>query len=100
MRDTVRKGPVPQRTLTLMMLRGAHIVGSTYHAIMLTQALRKEGETEQHITAVATWQDAPTSPTPNGSHWSWWRPSVNASPTNGSPGPPRSTATRRPGCSP
>ena len=33
--------------------------GSTYHAISLTDNLRKAGETEKRITAVATWQDAP-----------------------------------------
>ncbi|OKK22890.1 alkylhydroperoxidase [Streptomyces sp. CB00455] len=58
-RNAVRNGPVPQTTLDLMLLRAAQIVGSTYHAIPLTDTLRKAGETERRITAVATWQDAP-----------------------------------------
>ncbi|RMI44879.1 carboxymuconolactone decarboxylase family protein [Actinomadura harenae] len=59
MRNAVWNGPVPQTTITLMLLRGAQIVGSTYHAVSLTGSLRKAGETETRITAVATWQDAP-----------------------------------------
>jgi alkylhydroperoxidase family enzyme len=58
-RNAVRNGPVPQTTISLMLLRAAQIVGSTYHAISLTDNLRKAGETEKRITAVATWQDAP-----------------------------------------
>jgi alkylhydroperoxidase family enzyme len=58
-RNAVRNGPVSQTTISLMQLRGAQIVGSTYHAIPLTDNLRKAGETEERITAVATWQDAP-----------------------------------------
>ncbi|MER5428499.1 carboxymuconolactone decarboxylase family protein [Streptomyces sp. NPDC002588] len=58
-RNAVRNGPVPQTTISLMLLRAAQIVGSTYHAVSSTDNLRKAGETEQRITAVATWQDAP-----------------------------------------
>ncbi|WP_433172434.1 carboxymuconolactone decarboxylase family protein [Actinoallomurus sp. CA-150999] len=58
-RNAVRNGPVPQTTISLMLLRAAQIIGSTYHAISLTDNLRKAGETEKRITAVATWQDAP-----------------------------------------
>ncbi|WP_242908750.1 carboxymuconolactone decarboxylase family protein [Actinomadura terrae] len=59
LRAAIQRGPVPESTMTLMMLRAAQIVGSTYHAIMLTDTLREAGETEHRITAVATWQDAP-----------------------------------------
>jgi alkylhydroperoxidase family enzyme len=55
----IRNGPIPQTTIGLMLLRAGQIVGSTYHTIRLTDHLRKAGETEQRITAVATWQDAP-----------------------------------------
>ncbi|QKW06289.1 carboxymuconolactone decarboxylase family protein [Streptomyces sp. NA04227] len=55
----VRNGPVPQSTVTLMLLRAAQIVGSTYHCIRITDGLRKAGEEERRITAIATWQDAP-----------------------------------------
>ncbi|MEV0402126.1 carboxymuconolactone decarboxylase family protein [Actinoallomurus sp. NPDC050550] len=58
-RNAVRNGPVPQTTISLMLLRAAQIIGSTYHAISLTDNLRKAGETEKRITAAATWQDAP-----------------------------------------
>ncbi|MFJ6070259.1 carboxymuconolactone decarboxylase family protein [Streptomyces sp. NPDC093065] len=55
----VRNGPVPQTTLTLMRLRSAQLIGSTYHGVAATGALRKAGEEERRITAVATWQSAP-----------------------------------------
>ncbi|MFE7359154.1 carboxymuconolactone decarboxylase family protein [Streptomyces sp. NPDC057543] len=55
----VRNGPVPQTTIALMLLRASQIVGSTYHCLPLTDRLRKAGEEERRITAVATWQDAP-----------------------------------------
>ncbi|MFI6540942.1 carboxymuconolactone decarboxylase family protein [Nonomuraea sp. NPDC050547] len=42
-----------------MTLRAAQIVGSTYHVVRMTGELRKGGETEERITAVATWQSAP-----------------------------------------
>ncbi|WP_329234855.1 carboxymuconolactone decarboxylase family protein [Actinoallomurus sp. NBC_01490] len=58
-RNAVRNGPVSQTTIGLMLLRGAQVVGSTYHAISLTDNLRRAGETEKRITAVATWHDAP-----------------------------------------
>lgn len=55
----LRDGPVPQSTLTLMRLRSAQLIGSTYHGVAATDALRKAGEEERRITAVATWQSAP-----------------------------------------
>lgn len=58
-RNEIRDGSVPQTTIALMLLRAGQLVGSTYHAIQLTNNLRKVGETEQRITAVATWHDAP-----------------------------------------
>ncbi|OIV36435.1 alkylhydroperoxidase [Mangrovactinospora gilvigrisea] len=58
-RKAVATGPVPQTTIALMQLRAAQIAGSTYHAVALTEGLRKAGEEERRITAVATWQSAP-----------------------------------------
>lgn len=55
----LRSGPVPQATLALMRLRTAQLIGSTYHGVAATDALRKAGEEERRITAVATWQSAP-----------------------------------------
>ncbi|MFH0175551.1 carboxymuconolactone decarboxylase family protein [Streptomyces cacaoi] len=58
-RSAVWNGPVSKTTISLMLFRGAQIVGSTYHAVSLTDQLRKAGESEKRITAVATWQNAP-----------------------------------------
>jgi alkylhydroperoxidase family enzyme len=52
-------GSIPRTTIGLVQLRAGQIVGSTYHTIRQTENLRKAGETEQRITAVASWQDAP-----------------------------------------
>jgi len=52
-------GSIPQTTISLMQLRAGQIVGSTYHTVRQTGDLRKAGETEERITAVASWQDAP-----------------------------------------
>ncbi|MBB5781837.1 carboxymuconolactone decarboxylase family protein [Nonomuraea jabiensis] len=55
----LRNGPIPQTTISLLQLRAGQILGSTYFTIRETGNLRKAGESEERITAVATWQDAP-----------------------------------------
>ncbi|MEV0390476.1 carboxymuconolactone decarboxylase family protein [Nonomuraea sp. NPDC050643] len=57
--NIARNGAVPRSTISLVMLRAAQVVGSTYHTIQVTRGLRQAGETEERITAVATWPDAP-----------------------------------------
>jgi alkylhydroperoxidase family enzyme len=52
-------GSIPQTTISLVQLRAGQIVGNTYHTVRQTGDLRKAGETEERITAVASWQDAP-----------------------------------------
>ena len=52
-------GSIPQTTISLVQLRAGQIVGSTYHTVRQTGDLRKAGETEERITAVASWHDAP-----------------------------------------
>lgn len=52
-------GSIPQTTISLVQLRAGQIVGSTYHTVRQTGDLRKAGETQERITAVASWQDAP-----------------------------------------
>jgi alkylhydroperoxidase family enzyme len=52
-------GSIPRTTISLVQLRAGQIVGSTYHTVRQTGDLRKAGETEERITAVASWQDAP-----------------------------------------
>ncbi|WP_067173333.1 carboxymuconolactone decarboxylase family protein [Microtetraspora niveoalba] len=55
---TLRDGPIPQTTISLLQLRAGQILGSTYFTIRETGNLRKAGESEERITAVATWRDA------------------------------------------
>ena len=52
-------GSIPRTTINLVQLRAGQIIGNTYHAIRVTADMRKAGETEERITAVATWRDAP-----------------------------------------
>lgn len=54
-----QNGSVPLTTMNLVALRAGQIVGSTYHTIGQTEQLRKAGESEERITAVVSWQDAP-----------------------------------------
>ncbi|RKT83461.1 Carboxymuconolactone decarboxylase family protein [Saccharopolyspora antimicrobica] len=54
-----RNGSVPQSTVSLVQLRAGQVVGSTYHTVRQADVMRKAGETEERITAVASWQDAP-----------------------------------------
>ncbi|MBT2478685.1 carboxymuconolactone decarboxylase family protein [Streptomyces sp. ISL-94] len=50
---------VPRVTMSLVHLRAGQIVGNTYLTILNTSFLRKAGESEDRITAVSSWQDAP-----------------------------------------
>jgi alkylhydroperoxidase family enzyme len=52
-------GTVAQTTIGLVQLRAGQIVGSTYLTTLHTGNLRKAGESEERIAAVASWQDAP-----------------------------------------
>jgi alkylhydroperoxidase family enzyme len=52
-------GSVPRSTISLVQLRAGQIVGNTYLAVRHSNTLRKAGDSEERITAVATWQDAP-----------------------------------------
>jgi alkylhydroperoxidase family enzyme len=57
--ELIRNGAVPSRTIGLVQLRAGQIVGSTYHAVRQAGDLRRAGEAEERLTAVATWRDAP-----------------------------------------
>jgi alkylhydroperoxidase family enzyme len=59
MAKAIANGSIPQTTISLVQLRAGQIVGNTYHTVRQTGDLRKAGETEERITAVASWQDAP-----------------------------------------
>lgn len=50
---------VPRTTMSLVHLRAGQIVHNTYLTILNTSFLRKAGESEERITAVSSWQDAP-----------------------------------------
>lgn len=50
---------VPRTTINLIHLRAGQIVNNTYLTVLNTSFLRKAGESEERITAVASWQDAP-----------------------------------------
>ncbi|MFI9503523.1 carboxymuconolactone decarboxylase family protein [Nocardia sp. NPDC052566] len=52
-------GLVPQATISLVQLRAGQIVGNTYLTVLHTTDLRKMGESEERITGVGTWWDAP-----------------------------------------
>ena len=52
-------GSVPQTTLDLASLRAGQIVGNTYLTVRSSASLRQAGASEERITAVASWQDAP-----------------------------------------
>jgi AhpD family alkylhydroperoxidase len=55
----VGNGSVPRTTIDLIQLRAGQIAGNTYLTVMHTDSLRSAGESEERITAVASWQDAP-----------------------------------------
>ncbi|MFF3443388.1 carboxymuconolactone decarboxylase family protein [Streptosporangium sp. NPDC002721] len=59
MSTAVLNGSIPRTTVGLVQLRAGQIVGSTYHTVRQTGVLREAGETEERVTAVASWHDAP-----------------------------------------
>ncbi|MEU5881213.1 carboxymuconolactone decarboxylase family protein [Spirillospora sp. NPDC047279] len=52
-------GSIPQATISLVQLRAGQIVANTYLTVLHTGNLRKAGESEERITSVASWRDAP-----------------------------------------
>lgn len=54
-----RKGGVPQKTLYLVHLRASQINGCSFCVNMHAQELRKAGESDDRLFAVAAWHDAP-----------------------------------------
>jgi len=59
MHKVTLNGSIPRTTISLVQLRAGQIVGSTYHDVRQAGDLRTAGETEERITAVASWRDAP-----------------------------------------
>ncbi|MDA0567340.1 carboxymuconolactone decarboxylase family protein [Streptomonospora sp. S1-112] len=52
-------GSIPQTTIGLVQLRAGQIADSTYLTVLHTGNLRRAGEAEERISAVASWRDAP-----------------------------------------
>jgi AhpD family alkylhydroperoxidase len=50
---------VPRTTIGLIQLRAGQIVGNTYLTVMHASNLRKAGESEERLSALASWRDAP-----------------------------------------
>ncbi|WP_367138289.1 carboxymuconolactone decarboxylase family protein [Saccharothrix sp. HUAS TT1] len=55
----VGNGSVPRTTIGLVQLRAGQLVGNTYLTVLHTGNLRAAGESEERVTAVASWRDAP-----------------------------------------
>jgi AhpD family alkylhydroperoxidase len=56
---SVERGGVPSRTLDLIHLRASQINGCSVCVDMHARDLRKAGETDDRLFAVAAWRDAP-----------------------------------------
>jgi AhpD family alkylhydroperoxidase len=56
---STKKGGVPTRTLDLVNLRASQINGCSVCVEMHAQDLKKGGETDQRVFAVAAWREAP-----------------------------------------
>ncbi|MGA6162612.1 carboxymuconolactone decarboxylase family protein [Amycolatopsis magusensis] len=52
-------GSLPPTTISLVQLRAGQLVGNTYLTVLHTGNLRRAGESEERITAVPSWRDAP-----------------------------------------
>jgi AhpD family alkylhydroperoxidase len=53
------KGGAPSTTLGLMYLRASQINGCSFCVDMHPRDLKKEGETDERLFALAAWRDAP-----------------------------------------
>ena len=56
---SAEKGGVPSRTLGLVQLRASQINGCSVCVDMHPRYLKKVGETDERLFAVAAWRDAP-----------------------------------------
>jgi AhpD family alkylhydroperoxidase len=54
-----KKNGVPPRTADLVHLRAAQINGCSYCVDMHARDLKKAGETDERLFALAAWQEAP-----------------------------------------
>src|SRR5712671_6882615 len=56
---SAKKGGVPSRTLDLVHLRASQVNGCSFCVEMHSRDLKKAGETDERLFAVAAWRDAP-----------------------------------------
>ncbi len=56
---SAKKGGVPSRTLDLVHLRASQINGCSVCVEMHSRDLKRAGETDERLFAVAAWRDAP-----------------------------------------
>lgn len=56
---SVKKGGVPSRTRDLVYLRASQINGCSVCVEMHSRDLKKRGETDERLFAVAAWREAP-----------------------------------------
>lgn len=56
---SAQKGGVPSRTLALVELRASQINGCSVCVDMHARGLKRAGETDERLFAVAAWRDAP-----------------------------------------
>lgn len=56
---SAKNGGVPARTLELVHLRASQINGCSFCVEMHSRDLRKAGETDERLFAVAAWREAP-----------------------------------------
>lgn len=56
---TLRSAEVPARTLGLVHLRASQVNGCSLCVDMHPRLMKREGETDQRILALAAWRDAP-----------------------------------------
>jgi len=57
--SSAQNGGVPKKTLDLVFLRASQINGCSFCVEMHARDLKKEGETDERLFAVAAWREAP-----------------------------------------
>ena len=98
---TAKNGGVPQQTLELVHLRASQINGCSFCVEMHARDLRKAGETDERLFAVAAWREAPYFTRPNAPRWRSPRPPPGSAtgrtrfPTRFGRKPPGTTTNRR-----
>ena len=59
LKKSAAKGGVPPQLFTLIELRASQINGCSFCVDMHARELKKQGETDERLFAVAAWRDAP-----------------------------------------